>query len=152
MQTGISKIAVVASGDKFSITTDGPPLPTDKANKFFPPAEALFTELKACHKHPGHAGFEAAVCANGIAVVNAISSSARVITGSGPTAMVQKYSVGQSLGNFTEVKAKVDGTRLEFELDKRWSGSDQFDLAAIELEVRSVGVALDGVALTFKDS
>ena len=66
--------------------------------------------------------------------------------------MVQKYSVGQSLGNFTEVKAKVDGTRLEFELDKRWSGSDQFDLAAIELEVRSVGVALDGVALTFKDS
>ena len=66
--------------------------------------------------------------------------------------MVQKYSVGQPLGGFSEVKAKVNGTRLEFALDKRWSGSDKFDLAAIELQVRSIGVALDGVTLTFKDS
>ena len=152
MRTGITKIAVDASGDSISVTTDGPPLPTEKANKFFPDAETLFTELKACHKHPGHAGFEAAVCANGIAVVNAISSDARIITGAGSTAMVQKYSVGQPLGGFSEVKAKVNGTRLEFDLDKRWSGSDKFDLAAIELQVRSIGVALDGVALTFKDS
>jgi len=152
MQAGITKIAVVAAGDKFSITTDGPPLPTLKPNKFLPDAETLMTELRSCHQHPGHAGFEANVCGHGIAVVNAISNSARVITGSGVTAQVQKYSVGQPLGGFGEVKARVNGTRLEFELDKRWSGSSAFDLAAIELHVNSIGVALGGVDLTFKDS
>lgn len=152
MQTGVTKIAVVASGDKFSITTDGPPLPIHRANKFLPDAQTLMTSLKSCHQHPGHAGFEANVCAHGIAVVNAISNSSRIITGSGVTAQVQKYSVGQPLGGFSEVKANVNGTRLDFELDKRWSGSSAFDLAAIELQVNSIGVALGGVDLTFKDS
>jgi len=152
MQTGITKIAVVASGDEFSITTDGPPLPTERAGKLLPDAETIFTQLKACHAHPGQDGFSDAVRGHGIAAVNAISKTARVITGAGATALVQKYSVGQPLGNFSEAKARVNGTRLDFELDRRWSGSGDFDLAAIELEVRSIGVALDGVELTFKDS
>ena len=151
MLTGISKIAVVVADDSFSITNDGTPLPIGKAEKGFGPAEALLTELEACHQHPGHTGLEALTCAHGIAVVNAISASARVITGKGTTAHVQKYSVGKPLGTFSEVKANVNGTRLDFELDKRWADG-RFDLAAIELEVRSLGVVLDGVDLTFKDS
>lgn len=151
MRTGISKIAVVAAGDKFSITNDGSPLPTDRAEKGFGPAETLLTDLEACHRHRGHSGLEALCCPHGIAVVNAISASSRVITGSGSTAHVQKYSVGQPLGNFSEVKASVNGTRLDFELDKRWADG-KFDLSAIEVEVRSLGVVLDGVDLTFKDS
>ena len=152
MQTGITKIAVVAAGLSISVTNDAPELPTGKAGKFLPDAETLMTELKACHLHPGHAGFEDLICGSGIAAVNAISATARVITGSGSTAMVQKYSVGQPVGAFSEVKAKVNGTRLDFELDKRWIDSGKFDLSAIELQIRSMGVQLDGVELTFKDS
>lgn len=152
MQSGITKIVVVAAGDEFSITNDSIALPTDTPTKSLPDAETLMTELKACHQHPGHAGFEDLICSSGLAAVNAISASARVITGTGAKAKVQKYSVGKPLSGFTEVKAQVDGTRLDFELDKRWVGSGSFDLSAIELQVRSMGVQLDGVALTFKDS
>jgi len=150
MGAGVSRIAVVADGDNISVTNDGAALPIGQTRKGLAPAESLLTDLRACHSHPGHAGFEAALCAHGLAVVNAVSSSARIITGSGTTAMVQKYSVGKPLGPFTEANAKVNGTRLEFELDKRWSGGGKFDLPAIEVHVRSIGVALEGVQLTFK--
>ena len=151
MQTGISKVVVVASGDSFSITNDAPPLPIDRPGQLVDTAETLMTKLHTCHKHPGHDGFDNLICASGVAAVNAISNSARVITGSGSTAMVQKYSVGRPLNDFNEVKAKVNGTRLDFELDKRWTDGD-FDLSAIEAKVRSLGVLLDGVNLSFKAS
>jgi len=152
MRAGVTRIAVVANGLNFSVTNDGPALSVDRPVKGVPNVETLMTNLHACHQHPGHSGFEADMCRNGLAVVNAISNSARVITGSGSTAMVQKFSVGNSLGPATEVKAEVNGNRFEFELDKRWSASDDFDLPAIEAKVRSIGVALDGVNLTFSNS
>ena len=151
MATGITRIDVTASGDSISVYNDAPPLSIE-GTKSMPSAESLFTDLRACHSHPGHAGFEEALCKSGIAVVNAISSGSRIITGTGPTALVMKFSVCKPLGGFKEAKATVNGTRLDFELDKRWAGSDKFDLAAIELAVQSIGVNLEGVELTFKDS
>ena len=151
MNTGITRIDVVASGESISIYNDAPPLAVE-GTKVMPSIESLMTDLGACHAHPGHAGFEAALCKHGIATVTAISSKARVITGTGPTAMVQKFSVGKPLGPAKEAKAAVNGTRLDFELDKRWSGGGSFDLAGIEVAVHSIGVNLEGVELTFKDS
>lgn len=151
MNTGVTRIEVIAHDDKITIKNDGPALPVDKSHDGIPPMEQLFTNLRACHAHSGHAGFEADLCRGGIAAVNAISNTARVVTGTGPTSMVQKFSVGRPLGGLQEVKAEVNGTRLDFELDKRWA-SGKFDLAAIELRIRSIGVVLDGVELTFKDS
>lgn len=151
MSTGITRIDVVASGDRLSVSNDAPPLSIE-ATKTMPTAESLFTDLRSCHAHPGHAGFEAVLCKGGIATVNAISASSRIITGTGDKAMVQKFSVGKPLGGFNEVSAAVNGTRLDFELDKRWSGGGDFDLAAIEVAVRSVGVDLQGIEMTVKDS
>lgn len=147
----ITEIGVVAAGEKFTVTNNGAGLPVEAA-KGIPGAETMMTSLNACHKHPGHAGLEAHICKSGLAAVTAISASARVVTRNGARTLVQKYSVGRPTGEFQQVDAEMQGTRLDFELDKRWSGGGGFDLPAIEVRVRSLGVDLEGVTFTLKDS
>lgn len=150
MGEAITSIDVVAHGDRFTVTNDGPGLLLEPRNGV-PSATELMTELKACHRHPGHIGFETRICRNGLAVVNAVSKSARVVTGQGK-AMVQKFSVGRPVSAFAAVDAEMTGTRIDFELDRRWIGTPQFDLPQIELAVASIGVDLSGVSFTVKDS
>jgi len=151
MGAEITEISVVASGDKFTVTHNGPGLSVN-ADRGVPGAQEMMTVLGACHRHPGHTGLESTLCKSGLAAVTAISASARVVTRDGGKTMVQKYSVGRPVADFTAVDAEMEGTRLDFELDKRWAGSGAFDLSMIEMRVRSVGVDLNGVTLSFKDS
>lgn len=146
----VSKIEIVASGDRFSVTDDGPGLLIVSKNGI-PSATEYMTELKACHRHPGHAGLEDRICGHGLATVNAISSTARVVTGTG-IATMQKFSVGRPMSAPSETKAELKGTRFDFELDKRSIGGPAFDLGKLEVDIASIGVSLDGVTVTVKDS
>lgn len=147
----ITEIGVIAQGDSFTVTNDGDGLGVEPA-KGVPGAEMMMTSIGACHKHPGHAGLDALICKSGLAAINAISATARVVTRNDGRTLVQKYSIGRPTAEFAQVGAEMSGTRLDFELDKRWSGGGDFDLAAIELRIRSLGVSLDGVTFTLKDS
>ena len=148
-----STIAVGVSGDDITVTDDGPGLSLgDSPATGNPIAQDMMTIVGACGEYKKHGDYAPLLCGTGLAEVNAISSSASIVTMVDGKAYAQKYTLGKPSGAFKIVDRDSPGTRVRFSLDERWTGRTPFDIVAVENQVRRLGLSLSGTTLTFSES
>lgn len=148
----VTEIDIVATGNEFVITDDGPGMSLESLPGRDPMAEEIMSMLGGCAEHKPHPQYAELLCTISIAEVNAISSTASVATMIDGVAWAQKYSFGEPAAPFRQVNRTSPGNRFRFELDKRFVGSDDFDFATLDEKVRSIGLKLDGTKITYRES
>ncbi len=151
-QGEVTTIDVVASGNEFIITDDGPGISLDALPGREPMAQEIMSLLGGCGEHKPHPQYAELLCSTSIAEVNAISSAASLATMIDGVAWAQKYSFGEPSAPFKQVNRTSPGNRFRFELDKRYAGSDDFDFVSLDKEIRAIGLKLDSTEITFRES
>lgn len=151
-QGTVTEIEVTASGNEMVIVDNGEGLSLEALPNRDPIATEVMSLIGGCGEHKPHPQYAELLCSTSIAEVNAISSTATLATMINGVAWAQKYSFGVPSGAFKQVTRNSPGNRFRFELDKRYAGSQAFDLPALEKEIRSIGLKLDACNLVFKES
>ena len=148
----VTTIDVVADGNEFTVTDDGPGLSLDFLPGREPIAQEMMSLIGGCAEHKPHPQYADLLCQRSIAEVGAISGTSSLVTMINGVAWAQKYSFGVPSADFKKVKRESPGSRFRFDLDKRYAGSKPFDFDALEKEIRSIGLKLEGTELNFSKS
>lgn len=148
----VSTIDVIASGNEFIVTDDGPGLSLDALPGRDPLAQEVMSLIGGCGEHKPHPQYAELLCSTSIAEVNAISNAASLATMIDGVAWAQKYSFGEPGAPFKQVNRTSRGNRFRFELDKRYVGSADFDFNALDDEIRSIGLKLDATEINYRES
>ena len=148
-QGTVSTIDVVADGDEITVTDDDPGLSVTAKPGRAPVAQEVMSILGACGEHKPHPQYADVLCAISLAAVNAISTSASIVTMIDGEAYAQRYSLGVPTGPFKVVARDSPGTRVRFTLDKRWAGRRPFDLGQVEAQVGTLGLNLEGTTIRY---
>jgi len=148
-----TKIDIAVDGDDITITDDGPGVALgNDPSTGNPVAQDMMSTLKACASHKPSPRYGDLLCGISLAEVNAISSSGSIVTMVDGVAYAQKYILGAPSAPFKEVNRESPGTRVRFSLDKRWAGRREFDIVAVENQVRRLGLDLSNTTLTFSQT
>ena len=147
----VSEIDIVASGNEFIVTDDGPGLRLDALPGRDPMAQEVMTMLGGCGEHKPHPQYAELLCGTSIAEVAAISSEASLATMIKDVAWAQKYSFGEPSAPFKQVNRTSPGNRFRFELDKRYIGGPDFDFDALDKDIRAIGLKLDGTEINYRE-
>lgn len=151
-QGTVTEIEVTANGNDILIVDNGVGLSLEALPNREPIATEIMSLVGGCGEHKPHPQYAELLCSTSIAEVNAISSASSLATMINGVAWAQKYSFGIPSGPFRQVNRTSPGNRFSFELDKRYAGSQPFDVDALDKEIRSIGLKLDSVNLVYKDS
>ncbi len=151
-QGTVTEIEVTASGDEILVIDNGQGLSLDALPNRDPIATEIMSRIGGCGEHKPHPQYAELLCSRSIAEVSAISTTATLATMINGVAWAQKYSFGVPSAPFKQVTRTSPGNRFRFELDKRYVGSKPFDFAALNKEIRSIGLKLDSVNLVYKES
>jgi len=108
--------------------------------------------LGACGEHKPHPQYAEVLCPISLAAVNAISTSASIVTMIDGTAHAQRYSLGVPTGPFKVVARDSPGTRVRFTLDKRWAGREAFDVSQVEQQLATLELNLASTTIRFSGS
>jgi len=147
----VTEISVSASGNEMIVVDNGPGLSLSTLPGRPPIAQEIMNLIGGCAEHKPHPQYGELLCATSIAEVNAISSEASLATMINGVAWAQKYTFGEPSADFKKVKRTSPGNRLRFVLDKRYSGSDEFDFDALDKAVRAIGLKLENTKITYKE-
>ncbi len=150
-QGNVSEIDIVASGNEFIVTDDGPGLSLDALPGRKPMAQEIMSLLGGCGEHKPHPQYADLLCATSIAEVAAISCEASLATMINGVAWAQKYSFGEPSADFKQVNRTSPGNRFRFDLDKRYVSGGKFDFDALDKEIRSIGLKLEGTEITYRE-
>ncbi len=148
----VSNISIVASGNEFTVTDDGPGLSLKALPNRDPKAQEMMTRIGACGEHKPHPQYGELLCSRSIAEVNAISTEASLVTMIDGVPWAQKYTFGADSAPFKKVNRTSPGTRFRFVLDKRYAGSEAFDFTAVDRAIRSIGLKLENTKITYDES
>lgn len=147
-QGTVSTIDVAVVADEITVTDDGPGLAIDTVAGQIG-AEEVMSVLGACGRHKPDAQYASVLCDVSMAAVNAISTSASIVTMLDGVAHAQRYALGVPTAPFKIVDRALPGTRVRFTLDKRWVGRVPFDLRAVEKHVGTLGLNLENTTIRF---
>lgn len=147
----VTEIKVVANGNEFIVTDDGPGISLDSLPGRDPVAQEMMSLIGGCGEHKPHPQYAELLCGTSIAEVNAISCAASLATMIDGEAWAQKYSFGEPSAPFKQVNRTSPGSRFRFELDKRYAGSKPFDFEALDKEIRSIGLKLENTKITYSE-
>ncbi len=148
----VTAIDIVASGNEFVITDNGPGLSLEALPGRDPIAQEVMSLIGGCGEHKPHPQYAELLCSTSIAEVNAISTVATLATMIDGVAWAQKYAFGEPSAPFKQVNRTSPGNRFRFELDKRYVGSAAFDFEALDSGIRGVGLKLDATEITYRES
>ena len=148
----VTEISVVASGSEMVVTDNGPGLSLNSLPGRDPEAQEIMSVVGACGEYKPHPQYAELLCGRSIAEVNAVSSSATLATMIDGVAWAQKYSFGEPVGGFRQVKRSSPGNRFRFDLDRRYIGNSKFDFPALDAEIRSIGLKLEGTDISYSES
>lgn len=148
-QGTVSEIDVVADGDEITVTDNGPGLPVTAKPGRDPVAQEVMSVLGACGEYKPHPQYADVLCSISLAAVNAISTSASIVTMTNGQAHAQRYSLGVPTGPFKVVARDSPGTRVRFTLDKRWAGRRAFEVSQVEQQLSTLGLNLANTTIRF---
>lgn len=151
-QGTVTEIEVTVSENEIIVVDNGVGLSLEALPNREPMATEVMSLIGGCGEHKPHPQYAELLCSTSIAEVNAISSTATLATMINGAAWAQKYSFGIPSGPFKQVSRTSPGNRFRFELDKRYAGSQGFDLTTLDREIRAIGLKLDACNLVYKES
>lgn len=148
----VSEIDVMASGNEFIVCDDGPGLSLDALPGRNPMAQEVMSLIGGCGEHKPHPQYAELLCGTSIAEVAAISCEASLATMINGTAWAQKYSFGEASAPFKQVNRTSPGNRFRFQLDKRYVSGPAFDFDALDKDIRSIGLKLEGTEIIYREN
>lgn len=144
-----SEISVRVDGTKFSVLDNGLGLSLEVGRFGRPFAEAAMTVLHACRDHKEHERLKHEFCGIGLAVVNALSKSASVMSSNGERSFKQTYIVGTPQGEFEQLPEPLPGgTVLAFEIDEAYLHDPRFDAARLRSRIEEADADFSRVQIT----
>ena len=144
-----SEIAVRVDGTTFSVLDNGLGLSLEVGRFGRPFAEAAMTVLHACRDHKEHEKLKHEFCGIGLAVVNALSKTASVMSSNGERSFKQTYITGTPQGEFEQLpEAQPSGTVLAFEIDEAYLDDPIFDAARLRSRIEEADADFSRVKLT----
>ncbi len=146
-----TEISVQVDGTKFTVLDNGVGLSLEVGPHGMPFAEAAMTVLGACRDHKEHERLKHEFCGIGLAVVNALSKSASVISSDGERSFRQAYLVGMPQGDFEKMpQALPRGTVLTFEIDEAYLDDKGFDAERLRSRIEDVDADLSPVKIAIE--
>lgn len=143
-----TEISVHVEGTKFTVVDNGIGLSLEVGRYGMPFAEAAMTVLEACRDHKEHERLKHEFCGIGLAVVNALSKSASVVSSDGDRSFQQAYVVGTPQGDFEQLPAaRPRGTVLTFEIDEAYLDDTVFDAARLRSRIEEADADLSRVKI-----
>lgn len=143
-----TSLSVHVDGVNLQVSDNGLGISLEPDKAGVPFAQRAMTVAGACRDHKEHQRLKHQLCAVGLVVVNALSSTASVVSSDGQRAWRQSYTHGVPEGPFTEVEGVMPaGTTLQFQFEADFLGSSEFDPATLRARVDALETDLTDLDL-----